>query len=41
MWAEAVRVARINLGRALVLQGEAGEAVSCLEAGDLGEVLFS
>lgn len=39
MWAEAVRVARVNLGRALVLQGEAGEAVSCLGAGDLIEVL--
>lgn len=39
VWAEAVRVARVNLGRALVLQGEAGEAVSCLGAGDLIEVL--
>lgn len=38
-WAEAVRVARANLGRALVLKGEAGEAVSYLGPGDLTEVL--
>lgn len=38
VWAEAVRVARVNLGRALVLKEEAGEAVSCLGAGDLTEV---
>lgn len=39
-WVEAVRVARVNLGRALVLSGEAGEAVCCLEAGDSTEVLL-
>eukprot|EP00903_Cladosiphon_okamuranus_P012909 g12052.t2 len=37
VWAEVVRMAKVNLGRALVLKGEAEEAVYCLGADDVTE----
>lgn len=37
-WKEAVRLARCNMGRALVLKGRAAEAVEFLSESDLGQV---
>lgn len=39
-WEELVRLARVNLGRALVLAGQAEEAVSFLGGGDSAQVTY-